>query len=138
MSSLSVNGSNPNVSSSRATRMAMPSESSPESSRTRSSVKGGRLFVSSSAIRRISEITVALTDMLIASGSLNVRVDDDALDQRAEELDAYEQHLLRQRGRERHLRFQRAEELLGMGDVADAVDVRVFHLGRALALGQVG
>ena len=50
------------------------------------------------------------------------------------QLDAFEHVLLWQWRRERHLGFQRAEELLCVGDVTDAVHVRVFHLGRALAL----
>src|ERR1051325_9398456 len=62
-SSDSVNGSKPSVSSRRATRIAIASESSPESSSTRSSVSGGRLFPSSSAICSMCEMTVALSDM---------------------------------------------------------------------------
>src|SRR5438094_9530267 len=50
----------PSVSSSRATRIAMARESSPDSSNTRSSVKGGSVLSSSSAICWIREITVDL------------------------------------------------------------------------------
>src|SRR6185295_5899831 len=55
-------------------------------------------------------------------------VDDDVLNQRLQELDAFE-HVSLFSGRiERHLRFQRAEELLCMGDVTDAMHVGVFRL----------
>ena len=65
-------------------------------------------------------------------------VDDDALKQRPKELDSFEHLLLGQGVREHHLRFQGPEEFLSMGDVTNAMDVRVFHLGRTLALGELG
>ena len=62
MISDSVNGSRPKLSSRRVTRMATPSESSPDSSNTKSSVSGGRAL-DPPLIRSISEITAALIDI---------------------------------------------------------------------------
>src|SRR6185436_2460605 len=65
-------------------------------------------------------------------------VDHDAFYQRPEESDAFEHLALRPGGRELHLCRERAVELLGVRDVADAVDVRVFLVRRALTLGELG
>src|SRR5919204_5189293 len=86
-SSASVNGSKPSDSSRRATRIAIASESRPESSRTRSSVSGGSGRLLPSAISRIPEMTALLTDMVL------VRIEDDVLNERAQETDAFE-HLV--------------------------------------------
>src|ERR1700678_3459369 len=63
MSSDVENGSTPRRSSSRATRTAKQSESSPEFIRTDSSVSGASVFWCCSAIRSISEITVDFIDI---------------------------------------------------------------------------
>src|SRR5262245_58246487 len=63
MSSDSVNGSNPKVSSSRATRIAIARESSPELSKTRSSVNRGKFLFPSCAICCSCEIIVDFIDI---------------------------------------------------------------------------
>src|ERR1700721_1174773 len=66
-----VNGSMPRSSSSRATRMANPSESKPVSCRDRSSSSGGRVTCCSTAICCIAEIILNLVDMDCFAFSLN-------------------------------------------------------------------
>src|SRR5271169_5982350 len=55
------------MSSSRDTRIAKQSESSPESRRPRSSVSGGRDLSCSAATVRISSRTIDLVDMLVTA-----------------------------------------------------------------------
>src|SRR3954447_4215637 len=113
-SSESVNGSNPSVSSSRATTMASASESRPESSSTRSSVSGGSARWWLSATARISAMTDALMDMTLVA-------ENDRLQQRAQKVDALEHLGGRHRPCERHLGIERAVELERVRHVADAV-----------------
>src|SRR5438046_5725391 len=77
MSSVSVNGSRPKTSSSLGTRIAIPSESRPDSSKTRSSVRAGRIFFFSPAICWISEITVDFIDIRSSRGGATISPDDD-------------------------------------------------------------
>src|SRR6266571_7907697 len=64
---------------------------------------------------------------------------DDVLDQRPKQLDSLEAVLpaWKRFVLERDLRLQRAEEFLGMDDVADAVYICVFLLRRTLPFGEV-
>src|SRR3989441_7729784 len=64
---------------------------------------------------------------------------NDALDQRPKELDSLKEllHGWKRVVPERHLRLERAEKLLRMDDIADAVHLRVFLLGRALPCGEL-
>src|SRR2546422_10963395 len=64
---------------------------------------------------------------------------NDALDQRPKELNSLKEllHGWKRAARERHLRLERAEELLRVDDIADAVHLRVFLLGRALPCGKL-
>src|SRR5438445_12623373 len=105
-SSASVNGSKPSDSSRRATRIAIASESRPESSSTRSSVSGGSGCLLPSAISRIPEMTALLT------GMASVRVEDNVLHERAQKTHAFEHFVDRNRTRARHLGLERVEELL--------------------------
>src|SRR5436190_1064004 len=127
----SEKGSTPSVSSSRATMIAMLSESRPESSSTSSSVSGGSPWPLSSATCLICAMTADLTDMSLLAM-------DDVRDQRAEQSDAFEQLRVRERRRQLELGVECAVQLLGMRHVADAVNVGVFHLRGSLALRQFG
>src|SRR5438477_13140755 len=131
-SSASVNGSKPSDSSRSATRIAIASESRPESSSTRSSVSGGSVCLLPSAISRIPEMTALLTTMAL------VHVENDVVQERPPKADAFEQLVDRSRTCERHLGLERAEKLLGVRHVAYAVDVGVFQLGRSLPRGEIG
>src|SRR5579864_8445062 len=63
---------------------------------------------------------------------------NDYLDQRLEQINSFKDGLSRfaRVARERHFRFQSVKEFLCMGDIADAVHVRIFLLHRALPLSQ--
>src|SRR5437899_8045305 len=160
MSSDSVNGSSPNVSSSRVTTIAIARESSPESSKTKPSVRGGKSFLVSLPICWICEMTADLIDISILdlsaahdrvhvckrmgcakrSGLLRrsgkIRLSNDISDQRLQEPNSLKEvcYGFARVVRQRHLRFQSAEEFLRMSHVADAVHVRIFLLHRALPL----